>query len=329
MRAILNSARMYSGRAYLFVATRLWHRLPATAHQLRSVRLYGAHLHRTVLRFQARSQNHSTFFFRNRPELELMRRLAERLPLHSELNVSVLGCSKGAEVYSIVWTLRSARPDLVLRLHAIDISQEILDFAKEGIYFSTGTDGCNHLGIESAADGDGLASATYKHQHGMSIFDRTTEREMEGMFNVEGTRAAVQPWLKEGISWQRADVADPKLLDTVGPQDIVVANRFLCHMHPAAAERCLLGIARLVKPGGHLFVSGVDLDVRTKVAHEMAWKPVTELLQQIYEGDESLMNGWPTAYWALEPFQPARRDSTIRYASVFQLVNGWLAFERH
>jgi hypothetical protein len=49
------------------------------------------------------------------------------------------------------------------------------------------------------------------------------------------------------------------------------------------------------------------------------WSPITDLLQEIYEGDASLMSGWPTAYWACEPFQLERRDSKFRYAAVFQL----------
>ena len=37
--------------------------------------------------------------------------------------------------------------------------------------------------------------------------------------------------------------------------------KFLCHMPPAPAERCLRNIAHLVDHGGHLFVLGVDLAV--------------------------------------------------------------------
>ena len=61
------------------------------------------------------------------------------------------------------------------------------------------------------------------------------------------------------------DAADPELINILGPQDMVVASNFLCHMAPADAEKCLGNIAQLVSPGGYLFVSGVDLDVRTKV----------------------------------------------------------------
>jgi hypothetical protein len=81
-----------------------------------------------------------------------------------------------------------------------------------------------------------------------------------------------------------------------------------------AADRCLRNIARLVKPGGHLFVSGIDLDVRTSVARGMGWKPVADL-REIHEGDPSLRRGWPLEYWGLEPFCDDRSDWRIRYAS--------------
>jgi 2-polyprenyl-3-methyl-5-hydroxy-6-metoxy-1,4-benzoquinol methylase len=136
---------------------------------------------------------------------------------------------------------------------------------------------------------------------------------------VEGDQATVKAWLREWITWCRADANDPELVNLLGPQDIVVANRFLCHMTPVAAEKCLGNIARLVKPGGYLFVSGIDLDVRARVAKSMGWKPVPDLIREIHEGDTSLRKGWPIEYWGLEPFCDSRSDWEIRYASVFQI----------
>jgi SAM-dependent methyltransferase len=112
------------------------------------------------------------------------------------------------------------------------------------------------------------------------------------------------------------------MVDALGAQQIVVANRFLCHMRPADAERCLRNIARLVAPGGYLFVSGIDLNVRTKVATGLGWKPVPDLLEQIHDGDQTLRVSWPYKYWGLEPIDHRRRDWKIRYASVFQLGEG-------
>jgi SAM-dependent methyltransferase len=109
------------------------------------------------------------------------------------------------------------------------------------------------------------------------------------------------------------------MIDALGRQDLVVANDFLCHMEPTEAERCLRNIARLVDSGGYLVVSGIDLDVRTKVAKDLGWRPIADLLEDIHDGDRSLRLSWPWRYWGLEPFDTRRHDWKVRYASAFQL----------
>ena len=251
---------------------------------------------------------------RNRAELDQMRRLLEQKAPNSSLDIALLACSKGAEVYSFVWAIRSARPDLKLNMRAMDISQAVLEFAERGVYSRSGPQMCDRRKMNDAT----VADLTWKDQP-LSIFERMTREEVEGMFEVEGDQARIRPWLKEGIRWIRGDANDPEFASVQGLQDIVVANRFLCHMRPAAAERCLRNISLLVKPGGYLFVSGVDLDVRTKVAREMGWKPVTDLIREVHEGDPSLLNGWPLEYWGLEPFCDRRPDWQIRFAAIFQI----------
>ncbi|PYL63794.1 MAG: chemotaxis protein CheR, partial [Verrucomicrobia bacterium] len=110
-----------------------------------------------------------------------------------------------------------------------------------------------------------------------------------------------------------------ELIGILGPQDIVVASNFLCHMPRADAERCLRNVARLVSPGGHLFVSGVDLELRTKVALDMGWEPVRDLMVEIHNGDCSVRADWPWEWWGLEPLNPKRQDWQTRYAVAFRI----------
>jgi chemotaxis protein methyltransferase CheR len=280
--------------------------------------MYSRYLYGVVQRFADRRQSFGTFFLRNRPELQLMCRLLDQKAPGSEANVGVLACSKGAEVYSIVRAIRSARPDLKLRLHALDISEEILQFAAGGVYSLAEPDPPNAKSGEGKAPSGDVNWNTSRDQVA-PIFERMTPAEMKSMFDVQGDEAKVKPWLKEGIHWLRGDAGDPQLVSTIGKQDIIVANRFLCHMQPPAAEKCLRSIAHLVKPGGYLFVSGIDLDLRTKVAQIMGWKPVTELIREVHDGDVSIRRGWPLEYWGLEPLDDQRPDWQIRYASVFQI----------
>jgi chemotaxis methyl-accepting protein methylase len=308
--------REYVARVYLAFARRVWRRLPPHWRSSPVALVAGAHIHRLVQRHQPREQNHSTFFFRNRAELALLTSVLDAFPKGGRLKLAILGCSKGAEVYSFAWTIRTARPDLQLVIAAVDISQDILDFARQGTY------GCGWQrdALYGASDSESafdVAEVTERDQS-VSIFDRVTSEEMDGMFDVSGGRATVKSWLKAGITWRRGDAGSAQFAQRLGRQDIVVANRFLCHMKPAAAERSLRTIARLVKPGGYLFVSGVDLDVRARVAHDSDWTPLTEFLEGVHEGDRTLLEGWPLEYWAIEPFRASHPDRDLRYASVFK-----------
>ncbi len=258
---------------------------------------YGRWLHALVGRRANREMYIGTMFLRNRPALELMRRLRREKPEGSTVSLAVLACSIGVELYSILWTLRKARPDLTFTAVGLDTSEEVLRVAEEGVY-----------GPQSSEFVDA------------SVFERLTEREEREMFDWEGDQAQVKPWLREGITWRVGDASDPELVDALGPQDIVVANNFLCHMDAQSAERCLRNFARLVAPGGYLFVAGVDLDLRTRVAVELGWKPVEELTAEIHEGDPSVRGDWwPWEWWALEPLDRKRPDWQTRYASVFQI----------
>ena|SRR6266566_488088 len=276
---------------------RIWEIIPSDVRNSYHIRAYGAWLQGLARLVATRRQYFRTFFLRNRPALELMRRLADERPKGSTLRIAVFGCSIGAEVYSILWTIRLARPDLKVLVRAVDISQEILNFAKKGIY---------------APDTCELVDAL--------IFERLTAHEMQEMFDWEGDHATVKSWLREGITWQLADASSLELTDVLGPQDIVVANNFLCHMEPVVAEICLRNIAGLVDRGGCLFVSGVDLEVRAKLARELGWRPIPELLEQIHDGDPELRGGWPLDWWGLEPLNRRRCDWQLRYAAAFQSI---------
>jgi len=227
----------------------------------------------------------------------LVRRLLKVKSNSATLRVAVLGCSTGAEAYSVAWNIRSARPDLKLILHAVDISKEAVEFAKRGTY-----------------------SLKASQLTATDIFERMTTAEMKEFFDRDADVVTVQSWIKEGINWHVGDVGESEILEALGPQDMVVANNFLCHMNPSEAERCLRNIARLVIPYGYLFVSGIDLDVRTKVACDLGWKPLQDLLEEIHEGGLGLRSHWPFHYAGLEPLDKRRGDWKIRYASAFQVI---------
>lgn len=283
--------------AWLRWNQRLWDKLPTSLTSRGPIRRYGDLLH-SIARAQGnRTQALATLFLRNRSELDLIRRLVKQEEKGAYLNLTVFGCSTGAEAYSIAWTIKAARPDLNLRLHAVDISPEAVEYASGGVY---------PLGTSELS--------------GTQVLEAVTPQERDQIFDVRGDQATVKPWLREGIDWRVGDAGDLEMTNALGPQDIVIANNFLCHMEPADAERCLRNIVRLVSPGGYLFVSGVDLDVRTKVARDLGWVPLQELLEEIHEGDSYLRRYWPSQYAGLEPLNKKRNDWRIRYAACFRVA---------
>ena len=281
---------------YLRVNQAIWKRLPPAVRDTRLVRAYGGFLYGLVCRRAHRRQYFGTYFLRNRPQLEQIRRLVAQCERGAKLRIAVLGCSIGAEVYSMLWAIRSSRPDLDVSVQGADISREVLQVAERAVYTS---------------ESSGLV--------GSSIFERLTPEESSAIFDWQGETATVKAWLRAGVSWHQADVSKSEVIETLGPQDIVVASNFLCHMPPALAEACLRNFVRLLRPGGYLFVLGVDLEVRSKVARELGWQPVPDLIREIHDGDPSVREDWPWEWWGLEPLNDRRPDWQLRYAAAYRI----------
>ena len=230
--------RKYLGRPYLRLNMSIWNHLPASLTSSRLGWVYGAHLHRLIQLRSGRTHFTGTFFFRNRPELELLIRLLDSKRQASTLNLTILGCSKGAEVYSFSYSIRRARPDLKVNLRALDIEPDVLQFAEDGVYSLKSRVPERDSISGSLVPRRDLASRTFGDQK-TSVFERMSSNEIQALFECENEQARVKPQFREGITWHLGNAGDPKLLDCFGLQDIVVANRFLCHMEPEDSRALL------------------------------------------------------------------------------------------
>jgi SAM-dependent methyltransferase len=201
-----------------------------------------------------------------------------------------MGCSTGAELYSILWSIRKRRSDLKITATGIDLSTSAIDKAKRGQY--------------SANDPE--------------VAGLPQELRSE-LFDNSGSALKVKEILTAGVDWVVGDVREDALHSSLGPQHIVVANNFLIFLKEVEAAACLRKIIRFVSPGGFLLCRGVDLDVRERVTLECALRPILLRIEELHEINPRERRGWPWEYWGLEPLDKTREDWARRYATIFHL----------
>ncbi len=295
--AILSdTARLYPDVAF----RRVWNAIPGSMRSTGLIRRYGRFLHRRACASQVRRPVDSTFhtfFLRNAPHFEVLRRRVLKWPHGSALRVAAIGCSSGAELYTTIWTVRCARPDLQVSATGVDIDAPALDKARSGVFDV--------------------------REHELS---RLPEEELErlctpapvALFNRDGETLRISDHLVSAPSWVLHDALDPELPSAIGQQDIVLANNILCHMYDREAECCLRNLAGLVAPGGYLFMYGVDLDVKARVVGSLGLVPVRDMIEEVYLADWNALARWPFIYWGREPFDGRRPDWETRYAAVYR-----------
>lgn len=269
---------------------RLWPLLPEPLVKSAPLRAYGGFLHYLACLRQERKQSDWTCFLRNRAEIDYIAALGRAAPDGQRFSVAVLGCSTGAEAYSAAYALRDSIGRFTIKIAASDVSPANISSAIAGAFPRGGRE-----------------------------TETLSPEEIDALF-VQGENGSlsVRPRWRAPIEWSVVDALSPTLAESVGQHDLVLANKFLCHMPPQTAERCLRNIVRTVKDGGVLLVSGVDLDVRGKVARELSLIPDVAAIPALHNGDVTVRKNWPFDYWGLEPIDRGRSDWTFRYGVAFR-----------
>jgi SAM-dependent methyltransferase len=204
-----------------------------------------------------------------------------------------MACSSGAELYSLLWLIRKARPDLDVVALGVDISEAALERARLACYLR---------------DDMEFRGAIY-------------DKDFHGLFEMDSQVFRVKDAIRRGAQWVQGDARDPALPSKFGSCDVVLANNFLIHMEPADASAALMNVARLVGPGGILVCRGIDLNVRQNVVNRLRLKPLPIRLEQIHNAELDLdaRRHWPWKYYGLEPLNRNRKDCVQRYSAVFQV----------
>src|SRR5258708_10956033 len=95
----------------------------------------GKLIHNAHIKWAGRHQTGGTRFLRNVPLLDLLHDLVSKVPDGAkQWRVIVIGCSTGAEPYSLLWYLRLARPNFQISAICADVIDGFVAKASSGAY---------------------------------------------------------------------------------------------------------------------------------------------------------------------------------------------------
>lgn len=250
-------------------ANKMWQTL--TGRMVGSTAMY--RLCRVIRRNHTRHavniQNYHTQFIRMPALLATFAELVRGYPRGEDVKIASLGWNIGAELYSALYLLRTARPDLRIACYAIDVSESAPSEAPNGVY-----------SMEAPANGAGL------YLSGRPALLDCDLATVESTLDRHSTSSiCIRDWLRDNITWLASDTTNVDLVHQIGIQDIVITNDFIGSMDDDVAESCLRNVARLVSPGGILVLDEVDSDVKTRVLEPLHFIPVINRLSPIRRSD--------------------------------------------
>jgi len=202
--------------------------------------------------------NHETFFFRHQEQFDILRahllpELFKNVAEGQELNIWCAGCSYGQEAYSIAMLIceecQAAHSHIDLskiRVFGTDISRQITEFAKEGIYSEKEL---RRMLPEFAKD---LILKYFPRQDAHLV----ATKQIKALTQF----STVNLLLKE-------DYLD------VGPFDIIFCRNVIMYFHRSLQLQVIEKIAAQIKLGGYL-VLGPSERVGLEVGLEVGVEPI-------------------------------------------------------
>lgn len=204
------------------------------------------------------------------------------------LTILDVGCSTGAEPYSIASMLRRRRPEVDFSIAAYDFNPEMIAKAKRGWY----------------------------HREEIHCAEPPPPDFIAATFEQRDRGYAVKSELARHVSFDVGDLFDPQWIARAGQADIVCAQNVLINFTRPQARRAFANLCQLLRPRAVLFIDGMDLDIRQQMTRDYGLIPLEFRVREIHEDARVIRgSGWPWHYWGLEPFAEGR--DWRRYATVF------------
>jgi len=210
--------------------------------------------------------------------------------LSSPLRIVVMGCSNGAEAYTIASVLMARCPGVEFIIDAYDINADICEKARSACY-NAGEVLNNQL---------------------------LTAEFIQATFDVSHDTYRVKDRVAARTKFHIADVLNPDLVNQVGQCDILFAQNFLFHLDRKAAVLAFNNLCSLLKAHAAFFIDGMDIGLRQKWARVRHLVPLDFRIEEIHnEARRARAVGWPHNYWGLEPFMTFANNWQRRYATIF------------
>jgi len=250
--------------------------------------------HRVALTIDQRKNSTFTGFLRLPSQFEalsgpVVSYLTEQQP-SAPLRIVVMGCSNGAEAYTIASILVARCPGIEFLIDAYDINDDILAKAR---------------------------SACFQTDEVLNNKVLTTEF-IQATFDIDHGTYRVRKDIAARVEFHTADVLSRDLAKQAECCDILFAQNFLFHLDRKDAVRAFENLCGLLKPRAVLFADGMDLGLRQKWTRIRHLVPLDFRIEEIHhEARRARAVGWPDHYWGLEPFMTFATNWRRRYATIY------------
>jgi chemotaxis protein methyltransferase CheR len=190
-----------------------------------------------LLHMVALLTNNETYFYRERPQLEVfsdvvLRSVRERKAQTGRREIRVLsaGCSTGEEVYTLAMMIYDSGQffwNWDIMVTGIDVDRLALDKARSGLYF---------------------------HNSFRSIAPSVLERH----FTPSGKGACVKEVIRRFVRFRQANLLEPESYLDLGPVDVILCRNVLIYFGDPSIRKVIGLFHDLLAPGGYLLLGHAE-----------------------------------------------------------------------
>ena len=253
-----------------------------------------------TLRTERRENSHFTGFLRLPtqysllvgPVLDFLRHRKSPAPLR----IFSIGCSIGAEAFTVASVLTSECPNLGFHIDAFDRNEGVIDRARNALF-------------------DPISEIFTNR--------KLTDEFVAKTFDEEPGGYRVTSEIRRRVRFHVIDIDDKPRMDKFGKADLIFAQNFLFHLEPSASEAAFDTIHGLMANHSILYVDGMDIPQRVRLTRKYKLQPLEKDVEKIHdEARVARAAGYPYHYWGLEPLSTRHRDWIRRYSTIYMKSAG-------